>query len=60
MIWEIMSNVVDFIGSIDERNEDMTKVVRKISRLLSKFIMDSRNEKLLNDLDLTISKAINC
>ncbi|MBY7660629.1 recombinase family protein [Vibrio atlanticus] len=59
IIWEMIGNTIDFVGNIEHENEELSKISRKISLLLSKFIMDSQNQKLLSEFNKTLSNAIN-
>ena len=58
MIWLMIGNAIDFISDIDERNESMVKLGRKISLLLSKFIMDNQNQELLSEFNSVLDDAI--
>ncbi|MCC3786833.1 recombinase family protein [Vibrio parahaemolyticus] len=58
MIWKMFGNAIDFINGIDEENEDLNKIIRKISLLMSKFIMDNKNQELISEFNSLLNTSI--
>ncbi|WP_061023298.1 recombinase family protein [Vibrio splendidus] len=56
VIWKMLNNLIDLLGDVDEKDESMIKLGRKISLLMSKFIMDNQNNDLLNEIMILIKK----
>ncbi|MDW2322105.1 hypothetical protein R7127_17670 [Vibrio sp. 1159] len=58
MIWKMFGNAIDFINGIDEENEELNKIIRKISLLMSKFIMDNKNKELISEFNSFLNTSI--
>lgn len=58
MIWQMIGMAIDFVGNIDANNEQMVKAGRKVSLLISKFIMDNQNQDLLDEFYSLLSEVI--
>lgn len=56
MIWQMITQSIDLLGSIDNDNEQAIKTGRKISLLISKFVMDSQNHSLLDEFQSVLSE----
>ncbi|EII3059286.1 recombinase family protein [Vibrio diabolicus] len=58
MIWKMFGNAIDFINGIDEENEELNKIIRKISLLMSKFIIDNKNQELISEFNSLLNTSI--
>ncbi|HCE1584970.1 TPA: recombinase family protein [Vibrio parahaemolyticus] len=58
MIWKMFGNAIDFINGIDEENEELNKIIRKISLLMSKFIIDNQNQDLISEFNSLLNTSI--
>ncbi len=52
----MITQSIDLLGSIDNDNESVVKTGRKISLLISKFVMNSQNHSLLDELQSVLSE----
>ncbi|ELS3716413.1 recombinase family protein, partial [Vibrio fluvialis] len=58
IIWKMFGNAIDFINSVDEENEELNKIIRKISLLMSKFIIDNQNQDLISEFNSLLNTYI--
>ncbi|EHU4927034.1 recombinase family protein [Vibrio vulnificus] len=58
IIWKMFGNAIDFINGIDEENEELNKIIRKISLLMSKFIIDNQNQDLISEFNSLLNTSI--